>query len=428
MPYRIQLRRDTASAWTLANPVLAQGEIGYETDTGMFKIGDGSTQWSSLAYQPSSSSIDITTALVHSASSKGTPVDDDETALLDSGSSFSLKKLTWANIKATLKNYFDGLYATTSNGVTNGNSHDHSGGDGAQIDHTTLSNIGTNSHSAIDSFIASKGAASGLASLNASSLVVQNPANATSTPTASKIVIADASGKVDSWVSDASTTTKGKVELATDGESAAGLAVQANDSRLTNQRDPNISGMTAETSVADGDYYPMYDAGTSANRKISWANIIAGIKTALGFNSSTRFAGGIEWSNPSDGYGVGIQDSGTSGEALSPGDIVYLKSDGKWWKTDADAESSSGGVLLGVCLSTAAGAGVSINVLLHGKYTETDWAWTPGGAMYLSQTAGSLTQTPPASGANVCVVMCGFAVNADTIFFVQPTSWVKRSS
>ncbi len=47
---------------------------------------------------------------------------------------------------------------------------------------------------------ANKGAASGYASLNASSLVVQNPVNATATPTASKIPIADVNGKLDGWV------------------------------------------------------------------------------------------------------------------------------------------------------------------------------------------------------------------------------------
>ena len=46
----IQFRRDTASAWTSANPTLASGEIGFETDTSKFKIGDGSTAWSSLGY------------------------------------------------------------------------------------------------------------------------------------------------------------------------------------------------------------------------------------------------------------------------------------------------------------------------------------------------------------------------------------------
>jgi len=46
----IQIRRDTASNWTSANTVLAQGELGAETDTSKIKIGDGSTAWSSLSY------------------------------------------------------------------------------------------------------------------------------------------------------------------------------------------------------------------------------------------------------------------------------------------------------------------------------------------------------------------------------------------
>ena len=48
----IQLRRDTAANWTSANPTLASGELGYETDTGNFKIGNGSTAWTSLSYNP----------------------------------------------------------------------------------------------------------------------------------------------------------------------------------------------------------------------------------------------------------------------------------------------------------------------------------------------------------------------------------------
>lgn len=46
----IQLRRDTAANWTSANPTLAQGEPGVETDTGKIKVGDGSTAWASLSY------------------------------------------------------------------------------------------------------------------------------------------------------------------------------------------------------------------------------------------------------------------------------------------------------------------------------------------------------------------------------------------
>ena len=47
---RILLRNDVAAAWTAANPVLMKGEIGIETDTNKFKIGDGITTWSALSY------------------------------------------------------------------------------------------------------------------------------------------------------------------------------------------------------------------------------------------------------------------------------------------------------------------------------------------------------------------------------------------
>ena len=46
----IQIRRDTAANWTSANPTLAQGEIGIETDTEKLKVGNGTTAWSSLTY------------------------------------------------------------------------------------------------------------------------------------------------------------------------------------------------------------------------------------------------------------------------------------------------------------------------------------------------------------------------------------------
>ena len=47
MAIRIQLRRDTAANWTSVNPVLLSGEIGVETDTLLFKIGNGSN-WNDI--------------------------------------------------------------------------------------------------------------------------------------------------------------------------------------------------------------------------------------------------------------------------------------------------------------------------------------------------------------------------------------------
>jgi len=50
MSTQIQFRRDTAANWTSNNPILSQGEVGLETDTHSYKIGDGATAWTSLSY------------------------------------------------------------------------------------------------------------------------------------------------------------------------------------------------------------------------------------------------------------------------------------------------------------------------------------------------------------------------------------------
>jgi hypothetical protein len=59
MSTKIQLRRDTASNWTNANPILAQGEAGLELVTNRVKYGDGSTPWTSLAYASSINYADL---------------------------------------------------------------------------------------------------------------------------------------------------------------------------------------------------------------------------------------------------------------------------------------------------------------------------------------------------------------------------------
>ena len=50
MATRMQQRRGTAAQWTAANPILAAGEIGFETDTNKFKMGNGSSTWTALQY------------------------------------------------------------------------------------------------------------------------------------------------------------------------------------------------------------------------------------------------------------------------------------------------------------------------------------------------------------------------------------------
>jgi hypothetical protein len=50
MPSKIQIRRDTATNWVTANPILALGEPGLEFDTNRIKYGNGITAWNSLPY------------------------------------------------------------------------------------------------------------------------------------------------------------------------------------------------------------------------------------------------------------------------------------------------------------------------------------------------------------------------------------------
>jgi len=72
MPIQIQFRRGTAAQWTTANPTLAQGEMGMETDTYKFKIGNGSTVWNSLSYGGLSGDFAAAVSITNSTNSTST--------------------------------------------------------------------------------------------------------------------------------------------------------------------------------------------------------------------------------------------------------------------------------------------------------------------------------------------------------------------
>jgi len=50
---KLQIRADTAANWAAVNPVLLANELGLESDTKKFKVGNGSSAWNSLAHFPS---------------------------------------------------------------------------------------------------------------------------------------------------------------------------------------------------------------------------------------------------------------------------------------------------------------------------------------------------------------------------------------
>lgn len=92
---RLQFRRGTSTEWTTNNPVLLSGEMGLETDTNRFKIGNGTTHWTGLDYSAgslnTSKDVDISnlsdgSILVYSAStSKWTSKLDLNQQYIDGG-------------------------------------------------------------------------------------------------------------------------------------------------------------------------------------------------------------------------------------------------------------------------------------------------------------------------------------------------------
>ncbi len=124
----------------------------------------------------------------------------------------------------------------------------------------------------------------------------------------------------------------------------------------------------------------------------------------------------LEFATPapaSDHVHNGIIVPLTAGETLAFGEVCYLKSDGKLWKADADATTTMPGLFMALATISADAAG---DFLLYGFVRDDSWAWTVGAAIYVSATAGALTETAP-TGAGDQVQKVGYATHADRMFF-----------
>lgn len=129
-----------------------------------------------------------------------------------------------------------------------------------------------------------------------------------------------------------------------------------------------------------------------------------------------------------DGTWTGITRTGTAGATLAFGDLVYLNSTPKWVLADADAASTSGSVLLGICVLAAASDGDPTTVLLWGN-VRADTAFptmTVGAPQYVSATAGDITGTQPSSTDQVIRVV-GFALGADELMFVPSSDYITHT-
>lgn len=116
--------------------------------------------------------------------------------------------------------------------------------------------------------------------------------------------------------------------------------------------------------------------------------------------------------------GSGLLTIATVGEEVDPGEVLYLKADGKYWLALATGIATMPGKVLAMENIAADGSG---KVLHLGYYRYDTWDFTVGNGtanlLYVDKTTpGLVTQTPPAViGEQVQVI--GYCVTADIIFF-----------
>ena len=107
MAINIQFRRGTASEWIAANPTLAVAELGVETDTAKFKLGDGSTAWTSLGYGGIEGVVAATSPVTYNSGTSTVGI--DQTAISITTSQISDLTATAAEL-----NILDGVTATSA--------------------------------------------------------------------------------------------------------------------------------------------------------------------------------------------------------------------------------------------------------------------------------------------------------------------------
>ena len=135
---------------------------------------------------------------------------------------------------------------------------------------------------------------------------------------------------------------------------------------------------------------------------------------------------GINESLASDHTASGIIVSMTAGENLVFGNIVYFKSGGKCWKADATSGSAAYPAM-GMAIATIS-ADAAGDILLNGTARDDSWAsLTVGGVLYLSKTAGTMTQSYAAYTTDDVIQVLGIATNATRIYFNPSSDYLTHT-
>ena len=130
-----------------------------------------------------------------------------------------------------------------------------------------------------------------------------------------------------------------------------------------------------------------------------------------------------------DGKYCRIVRAGTAGAALAFGDLIYLAAaDSRWELADASAASTSGDVLLGMCVLAANADADPTTVLLQG-FIRADTAFpalTISAPAYVSETAGDIVTAQPTT-TDAVIRRVGFAWTADELYFNPSNDYITHT-
>lgn len=207
---------------------------------------------------------------------------------------------------------------------------------------------------------------------------------------------------------------------------------------------PGTHAATGKTTPVDADELPIVDsAASNVLKKLTWANLKATLKSyfdtlylalaggtltgniLFGENTSLDFDSALS----ADGKYCGLCRAGTAGAALAFGETVYLQtSDSRWELTDADAESTAGPVMVGICVLAAAADGDPTKIMFHG-FIRADAKFpsmTVGVNVYLSTTSGAI-QTAQPSGTDDVIRVAGQGWTADEMYFCPSMDYMTHT-
>lgn len=163
-------------------------------------------------------------------------------------------------------------------------------------------------------------------------------------------------------------------------------------------------------------HYHASDRSRANHTGTQLSSTISDLSTTISNTQDTVLVNAISATETANG----IKTSFTVGENVTFGNILYLKSDGKLWKADANGTNTYPALYIA---TEAKSADEVCIVLKNGFIRLNSWSFTVGSIIYLSGTAGSITSTIPAISGDAIQII-GIAVSSNTIDFNPQLSYI----